>query len=219
MKKTIFTLLATSASLFGAPQAVVFDWGNVLANDDRSVVVRFMCDALRFSEEEFEKANLEKRNAVKTGKSEIDFWIEHAKSRGISLPANWGESYTATLKASVGADPAMYAIVEELKVKKVQVGILSNINDRYVKLIRDFGFYDPFTPCLLSCEIGLEKPDPKAYQALLQALSLPAAEVVFIDDKIENVEAAKKLGIDALLFESASQIREELAKRDCVARA
>ena len=215
MKKLIFSLLTASASLVAAPQAVIFDWGDVLATNDRSVVVQFMCKELQLSEEEFEKANVEKRNALKEGKSETDFWIEHAKSRSISLPANWGESYTAAIKASVGTDPAMYAIIDKLKEKKIQVGILSNINDRYVKLIRDFGFYEPFTPCLLSCEMGLEKPDPKAYELLLQALALPGEKVVFIDDKIENIEGAKKFGIDAILFQSAEQVREELVKRDC----
>lgn len=40
-----------------------------------------------------------------------------------------------------------------------------------------------------------------------------AVDVVFIDDKLENVDAAKTLGIDAVLFESADGIREELRKR------
>jgi putative hydrolase of the HAD superfamily len=91
--------------------------------------------------------------------------------------------------------------------------MLSNIDDRYTKLIRDFGFYKPFEPCLLSCEMGLEKPDPKAYELLLKTINLPAEEIVFIDDKEENVEAAKAMGIDAILFTSEPQLRGELNKR------
>jgi epoxide hydrolase-like predicted phosphatase len=216
IKKVLLILMMsfTTLSLVAAPQAVVFDWGNVIGFDDRSIVVKFMCNSFHFSESEFESANLEKRKAMKEGKSDIDFWLELAQKKGIQLPSDWAEKYTATLKESVGADPKMYLLIDELKKNGVRVGMLSNIDDRYIKLIRGFGFYDPFEPCLLSCEMGLQKPDPKAYELLLTKLDLPAKEVLFIDDLSENVEAAKKIGIDALLFESPEQLREELLKRD-----
>lgn len=203
-----------TASLLAAPKAVVFDWGNVIGFDDRSIVVNFMCDSFHFSESEFESANLEKRKAMKEGKSDIDFWLKFAEKNGTQLPEDWPQKYTATLKNSVGADPNMYVLIDQLKEKGIRVGMLSNIDDRYKKLIRDFGFYEPFEPCLLSCEMGLQKPDPKAYELLLKTLNLPAEEVVFIDDKEENVDAAKKLGIDAIVFESPQQLCEELLKRE-----
>lgn len=213
MKKILFSFLMAAFSLSAVPKAVVFDWGNVIAFDDRSVVVDFMCQSFSFSETEFEQANLEKRKAVAVGKSDIDFWLDFAEKKKCKLSKDWPDLYTAVLKASVGADPQMYALIDELKDKQIRVGLLSNINDRYVKLIRGFGFYDPFHPCLLSCEMGLEKPDQKAYELLLKTIELPAHEIVFIDDKAENVEAARKLGIDAIVFESAGQVRSELKAR------
>ncbi len=213
MNKILFSL-AACASLVAAPQAVVFDWGDVLAKNDRSLVINFICETLQCSEAEAETANLEKRNAMKAGKSEIDFWLDLAKQKGVQLQNNWPEAYTAAIKASVGADPEMFAIIDELKDQKIQIGLLSNINDRYTALIRGFGFYQPFDPCLLSCEIGLEKPNKEAYEALLKALNIPAEEIVFIDDKPENIEAAKQLGIDAILFESPKQVRADLSKRE-----
>ena len=213
MKKLLFSFLVATSSLFAAPQAVVFDWGNVIAFDDRSLIVSFMCETFKFSESDFEQANLAKRKAVQTGKSEIAFWLQFAKDKGIQLPNDWPNTYTSILKKSVGADPKMYALIEELKSKQVRVGLLSNINDRYVKLIRSFGFYEPFDPCLLSCEMGLEKPDPKTFELLLKTIALNAEDVVFIDDKAENVASAKKMGIDAIVFESEEQVRNELTKR------
>lgn len=218
MKKLLFPFLLTATSLFAAPQAVVFDWGNVIGFSDRTVVVNFMRDSLRISESEFEIANNQKREALKTGKSEIDFWLGFAQTKGVQLPKDWAQKYTDTLKQSVGADPKMYVLVDQLKGNGMRVGMLSNIDDRYTKLIRAFGFYDPFEPCLLSCEMGLEKPDPKAYELLVKTLNLPADQIVFIDDKAENVEAAKKLGIDAIVFESEQQIRNELNQRNLLSR-
>lgn len=150
---------------------------------------------------------------MKTGKSDIDFWIEYAQKRNIQLPVDWSQKYIAVLKKSIGADPNMYILIDQLKLKGIRVGMLSNIDDRYTNLIRDFGFYEPFEPCLLSCEMGLEKPDPKAYELLLKTINLPAELIVFIDDKIENVEAAKAMGIDAILFESEPQVKAELMRR------
>lgn len=218
MKNILFSLMASVttmvASLNAAPQAVVFDWGNVIGFSDRSVVVNFMCTSFHFSESEFESTNLEKRKAIKAGKSDTDFWLEFAKSKGIHLPKDWSQQYTAILKESVGVDPNMYTLIDELKERGICIGMLSNIDDRYTKLIRDFGFYEPFEPCLLSCEMGLEKPDPKAYELLLKTINLPAKEIVFIEDKADNVEAAQKMGIDAILFKSPQQLREEFTKRD-----
>jgi epoxide hydrolase-like predicted phosphatase len=216
MKKLLVSFAALvmgATSLIAAPQAVVFDWGGVIGFSDRAVVVNFMCDSLHCSESEFESANLAKKRAMKEGKLEIDFWLEYAKGKGVQLPKDWAERYTATLKESVGADPTMYVLIDQLKENGIRVGMLSNIDDRYTKLIRDFGFYKPFDPCLLSCEMGLEKPDSKAYELLLKTIRLPAGEVVFIDDKAENVDAARRLGIDAIVFESEGQIRGELGKR------
>lgn len=205
--------MAAASMLSAAPKAVVFDWGNVISFHDRSVVVNFVCDSLQISEPDFETANLEKRKAVKAGKSEVDFWTEFAKEKGVALPKGWGEDYIRTLKASVGADTEIYALIEQLKKNGMRVGLLSNINDRYTKLIRDFGFYEPFEPCLLSCEIGLEKPNPKVYELLLKTMDVAAPDVIFIDDKEENVDAAKKMGIDAILFKSEPQLKGELIKR------
>jgi HAD superfamily hydrolase (TIGR01509 family) len=212
-KKILTALMVLSVSVSAATQAVVFDWGNVIATENRSTVVEFFCETFHISEAEFERVNLEKRKAVQEGKTDVQFWQDFAKQQKIHLSPSWEQSYKSVLKASVGADPKMYALIDELKEKKLSVGLLSNINDRYTKLIRDFGFYDPFDPCLLSCEIGWEKPDPRAYQLLLDALQIPASDLMFIDDKWENVEGAKKLGIDAIQFQSAEQVRQELKTR------
>ncbi|MBX9922897.1 MAG: HAD family phosphatase [Rhabdochlamydiaceae bacterium] len=217
MKKTLFSLIAstlTATSLIAAPQAIVFDFGGVLTGEpNREAVITFIRQSFHFSAEEFEKVNQEKRLAVKQSKTDEEFWIAYAKNKGIKLPANWGASFKSVLKDAIGINPEMYALVNQLKEQQIPVALLSNVDDRISKLIRDFGLYEPFEPCLLSCEIGVEKPDLKAYELLLKTLNLPAKDVVFIDDRPENVEAAKTLGLDAILFESEQQLRNELSTR------
>lgn len=214
MQKIVAIAALTAASLVAAPQVVVFDFGGVMTGEpNREAVVNFLRTSLHLSEKEFETVNQEKKAALKEGKTDEEFWMSYARAKGIELPANWGASFKCLMKEAIGVNPRMYALVEELKQQRYQVALLSNIDERLSKLIREFGLYQSFNPCLLSCDIGLEKPSPKAYEFLLKQLNVAAQDVIFIDDRAENVEAAKALGLDAILFVSEQQLREELTKR------
>lgn len=217
MKKILFSLIAstfTAASLISAPQAIVFDFGGVMTGEpNREAVISFIRQSFHFSADEFEKVNQEKRLAVKQGKTDEEFWVSYAKNKGIKLPQNWTISFRSVMKDAIGINPEMYALVDQLKERKISVALLSNIDERLSKLIRDFGLYEPFNPCLLSCEIGIEKPDLKAYELMLTKLNLQAKEVIFVDDRPENIESAKAIGLDAILFESEQQLRNELNRR------
>ena len=214
MKTLLLSLITATSFLSASPQAIVFDYGGVMTKEpNREAVVRFVRESLQLSETEFEKANLEKKQALKSGKTDEEFWQDFAKQKGVVLSNTWAQDFKLVMKEAIGSNPDMYALVHELKQKQIPVALLSNIDERLSKLIREFGLYEPFSPCLLSYEIGIEKPDPKIYQILLEKLKLPAADVVFIDDKLENTQKAKEMGIDAILFESPDQLRIELKQR------
>jgi epoxide hydrolase-like predicted phosphatase len=200
--------------LAAATQAVVFDFGGVMTTEpDREAVVGFIRSSFHFSQEEFEKVNLQKRKAVKEGKTDAEFWTGYAKESKTTLPAGWESSFNQVLKDSIGVNPAMYTLVGELRGKGLPVALLSNIDERLSHLLRGFGFYDPFSPCLLSCEIGVEKPDPRIYEVLIGKMGVPPGEIVFVDDKLENIESARKLGIDGIHFTSQEQLVNELKAR------
>lgn len=213
--RSFFLACCITASLCAeAPKAVVFDFGGVMTGkQNREAVVDFLQNSFGFTDEEFERVNQEKRLALKEGKTDGEFWLGYAEKNGIELPSDWVDSLYTVMRESIGVNPHMYQLVDELKDHQISVGLLSNIDERLSKLMRDFDLYSPFSPCLLSCEIGVNKPDAQAYEHLLRELDLPAHTVVFVDDKLENVEAAKGMGIDAILFESESQLRAELNQR------
>ena len=48
---------------------------------------------------------------------------------------------------------------------------------------------------MLSCDVGVFKPDPKIYQALIGAFGLEPSQIVFVDDVLENLQGAQKMGI------------------------
>lgn len=209
----LYSLIAT-ASLAAAPQAIVFDFGGVLTGEqNREAVIEFIQDSLQLSREEFEIVNREKRLAARQGIRDEEFWRSVATKRDIELAPDWSGSFRCVLREALGVKHGMFRLVKELKERQIRVGLLSNIDERLARIIREMGLYESFEPCLLSCEIGIEKPDSKAYEHLLAVLDLPAKDIVFIDDRVENIESAKTVGLDAILFKSEEQLRSELRLR------
>ena len=73
-----------------------------------------------------------------------------------------------------------------------------------------FPFYEWFRGMVVSGRVGLMKPDPRVFHLLLQEYELNPAEVVFVDDHLPNVDAARRLGLHAILFQSAAELRGQL---------
>lgn len=185
----------------------------MVGDPDREAVANFLCESLHLSRPDFEHINLEKRKAVAQGKSEEEFWESLANQKGIELPPNWPLSFQSVIKEAMTVRKEMYDLVEELKATDHRVALFSNVEHYYGQLLRQFGFYDPFELSILSCDIRVKKPDRQAYQILINQLNLPPSEILFIDDKPDNVKSARELGIDAILFESPQQLRQELQER------
>lgn len=221
MKKILYVLIAlvlSASSLVAVPQAIVFDYGGVMTvtppgDTFREAVAAYIRSVISFRDGEFERVNQERRKAVKEGVTDEEFWRAYAKQKGIKLPPDFAEKLLAVMKEALTINYDMYYLVEQLRAQNIPVAMLSNIDPRIAGIIRRLGLYEPFYPCLLSYEIGVDKPQLKAFKILIDQLGMPPAEIVFIDDNPENIEAAKKTGIDAILFESHGQICYELKKR------
>ena len=89
--------------------------------------------------------------------------------------------------------------------------MLSNNWDRDGRaMAHKLGIADCFDVFVTSAGIGVMKPDPRIYQVTLERLEMTPAEAVFVDDFIENVEAARRLGMGALHFVDPGQARDQL---------
>lgn len=88
----------------------------------------------------------------------------------------------------------MRELVQTLKSKGYCVYYLSNIPEDVLALLTERDLKGLFDGGVASCEVHINKPDPKIYQALLEKYHLKAGESIFIDDRLENVQAAFRLG-------------------------
>lgn len=88
----------------------------------------------------------------------------------------------------------MLELVRRLKNHGYCVYYLSNIPQDVLELLTERGVLTQFDGGVASCEVQVNKPDPQIYKALLKKYQLKASECVFIDDRLENVQAAFALG-------------------------
>lgn len=101
--------------------------------------------------------------------------------------------------------------VKELKAKGYHLYVLSNYGEyTYQQTKHKLEFLSYMDGSIFSFRYKIIKPEREIYELLLNMFSLKAEESVFIDDKLENVEAAKALGFSGIQFQSYEQAEEEL---------
>ena len=67
-----------------------------------------------------------------------------------------------------------------------------------------------FDEIVISAEEGLRKPQAEIYQRVVQRLNVSPHEAVFVDDVLENVEGAKRVGLEAIQFKAGLDVRGSL---------
>ena len=147
-----------------------------------------------------------------TGKiSAVDFHkkiIDH-----LEIELSFDEFESVSNDAIEAGDDGIDGIVNTLS-KKYQLAILSNTNPVHYKHIREkYSIIGLFDYILLSYEMGAMKPDIEAYEKLMHATSKPPSQHLFIDDRIENISAAKEIGMDSIHYKSANGLIAALRQR------
>ena len=99
--------------------------------------------------------------------------------------------------------------IPELK-QKYKVAMLSNVNRGFMEHFFSQDEKDLFDIMSLSGEIGVAKPDSRAFIFVAQKLGVPVDECVMIDDRQYNVDGAIKAGMKGILYRDFEQLKAEL---------
>lgn len=92
-----------------------------------------------------------------------------------------------------------------------QTAILSNASSDARRSFTDVYHLDRCVDTMvISAEEGIAKPDARLYEICLERLGISAAQALFLDDKLENIEAARQLGMRAVQFHNNPQALAEL---------
>jgi len=92
-----------------------------------------------------------------------------------------------------------------------RLALLSNTDPLHVQhLEANFTFFRFFPTRIYSCSVGASKPNPLIYREALRALKVQAQEAVYVDDIAVYVEAAQRLGMGGIQFQSSAQLVSDL---------
>mgnify|MGYP001213589247 CR=1 FL=1 len=105
------------------------------------------------------------------------------------------------------------SVLNYLKKNNYECFVLSNWSAETFKgMIDDYPFLKSFDGLLISGEDKLIKPDLAIYQLAIKRFNLDPKECVFIDDKLENIEAAKYLGFHVIHLTNPKTIEVDIKK-------
>src|SRR3989344_6908020 len=98
--------------------------------------------------------------------------------------------------------------------KKYKVVYLSNTFKEHYLTRKKQGAYTGFLFGINSYKYKMRKPETRIFNLMLKKLNLKSYECVFIDDRKDNIQAAKKLKFNAILFKNYSKLIKDLRKLD-----
>jgi glucose-1-phosphatase len=196
-----------------AIRAIIFDIGRVLVPVDIRRAQVGLAQGLSLTPDELWSA-IEKDprwTDWQEGRMSVRDWHLNLCSRlGMALDF---EQFTTVWNSALDPEPIHPNELFESLSKGHRLGLLSNTDPIHVtKLESTYEFFRYFPPAArtYSCAVGVSKPNPLIYQAALKACKVRAQEAVYIDDILAYVEAARRLGLWGVHFQSRGQLRADL---------
>eukprot|EP00276_Gloeochaete_wittrockiana_P013575 CAMPEP_0184332288 /NCGR_PEP_ID=MMETSP1089-20130417/1480_1 /TAXON_ID=38269 ORGANISM="Gloeochaete wittrockiana, Strain SAG46.84" /NCGR_SAMPLE_ID=MMETSP1089 /ASSEMBLY_ACC=CAM_ASM_000445 /LENGTH=233 /DNA_ID=CAMNT_0026655581 /DNA_START=221 /DNA_END=922 /DNA_ORIENTATION=+ len=103
-------------------------------------------------------------------------------------------------------------LLRELVASGVEMHALSNYPDWYKMVDKRLGLSQYVQLTFVSCSTGVRKPDPSAYLGAAEKLGVGLDQCVFVDDQSSNVLAARSVGMHAIQFKGAMDLRQRLVQ-------
>ena len=154
-------------------------------------------------------------------------WDAHDQyERGIINNEDWVITYKESLpqpcclkrsdfwnawKLLLGKEKNTVNILEALN-KQYSIWLLSNTNPKHIQdeIEKRYSFPSLVNGAVYSFDVGVRKPEKEIYEIAMQRANAKPQECLFIDDLLENIQAAKQIGIEGIHFRSSEQLKEDL---------
>jgi len=199
-----------------ALRAVIFDYGMVLTGQPDQDAHAAMVRITGLPVERFESHYWADRHAYDEGKlTGIMFWQKLVHEAKLDLDQTAIEELNRQdARMWTTTNPAMLDWQARIKQKGVRTAILSNMGDSvFENMKQKFDWLSEFDVLVWSFQLHMAKPDPAIYRHTLDQLGTSPEETLFIDDKLVNIEAARKLGMPSIQFSSIENLRQDLTSQ------
>ncbi len=196
-----------------ALRAVIFDYGMVLSGPPAPKAHAALMRITGLPAEKLDPLYWADRHAFDEGKLTGEaYWRDILHQAGLALsPSAVTELMDWDARMWMTLNPAMLAWQGALKASGFLTAILSNIGDSVQQAMeREIKWLTRFDVLVWSYQLRMAKPDPAIYRYTLEKLGTHPEETLFIDDRQENIETAKALGMKAQLFTTVDQLRADL---------
>ena len=197
-------------------RAVVFDYGNVLCLEQTPEDMKGMALVCGIPHERFSELYWKLRPPYDRG--DIDgpaYWTAVVGQQKLGLS---GVQIATLIKldceSNTRPNPGVVQWAKLLHRDGFLLALLSNMPlelSRYVT--KSFSGLSPFEHLIYSCDYGSIKPELAIYRKCLELLGAPPQEILYLDDRAENIEAAARLGINSVLFDTVEKTAARVESR------
>jgi putative hydrolase of the HAD superfamily len=198
-------------------KAVLFDYGMVLSAPPDPAAWARMLSVTNLSEEQLHRGYWAHRHAYDRGDLTAEsFWNAAAAStHAILTPEQLAALIAADVDYWSTLNPPMLEWAQQLQRAGIPTGILSNMPDAMETGLRArHQWIEAFTHNTWSHSLNLAKPEPAIYLHAAEGLRTAPANILFLDDKAENIEAAHAIDMQAIQYTTHAAFVDEMHARD-----
>lgn len=194
-------------------RAVLFDFGLVLSGPPDPLAWRRMQIVLNTTDTALHASYWRYRHDYDLGiLTGVEFWRTVGSELSHPLTeAELRELLEADVDLWTQPNQPMIDWAGSLQSADIPTGILSNMGDAMEDgIMQRCSWLAGFPHHTFSHRLRIAKPDERIYQHAIQAIALPAESTLFIDDRVENIEAARLVGLHAIQYTSHDAFLREL---------
>ena len=202
-----------------AVKAVIFDIGGVVVDADLERYASIAAKLFSSTEQDVRLAVQTRIGKLETGHTDSEaFWKEiceflWSQGKGKQVePAQYKGLWRKVLTDKMKINLQMLNLCWSLNRRGVIVGALSNTILEHAEHLASLGAYQPFRPLVLSCEVGLRKPDRAIYLLTAKKAGKAPKECLFVDDSMANIEGAKAAGMQVHHYTAMPGLLQELGR-------
>jgi HAD superfamily hydrolase (TIGR01509 family) len=195
----------------GKFRAIIFDIGRVLIRVDVGRALSGLAQGIALSPEEIWSSLQSDPRWLdwQEGRISPRDWYSHVVQKlGGSLTF---EQFTDAWNRSLDPNPIHETSFLDGLSQRYRLALLSNTDPMHVAHMEStYDFFKFFPVRGYSCSLGISKPNPLIYEHALQACKVPAREAVYIDDVPAYAEAAQRLGMTGIVFQTPERLQADL---------
>lgn len=191
-------------------RAVFFDLGGVVVRTDFQAPREHLAERLNTTYEDLNRIvfDSETSRQASVGTLSTDAHWE-AVTRRLGRPPSEAKAIREEFFAGDVIDLGLLAFIRSLR-PRYKTGVISNAWPDLRQDLIEKRVDDAFDALIISAEVGVMKPEPKIFRIAIERLGVAAPEAMFVDDTPVNVDAARSLGMQGVLFKEPRRALSDL---------